>query len=271
MSLKLTDNEINSLLDEVVLDLNKSFTEVKERLAKAEDKKEESKEESKEMEKAAPPMKEESSPGQPGTEESSPIPSGESPAPEASSPPAETEPADSNPEMDPAQEMGGELTPEALQAEYEKLPPEELQMHLQACQAALAKLAPPAEMAPVAAPEAQPEMAPPAPAMKSDSTVSDLAKAEIDSLKEDIEILTKTVKTLVETPVRKAITSMDELSKEEVQQVSHLSPNDFWSKLSEVAKRQDLKKSERQLIKDIYDRRVKPEVAAQHLAKLFED
>jgi hypothetical protein len=180
--------------------------------------------------------------------------------------------------------MGGELSPEMLQAEYEKLPPEELQMHMQACQAALQKLMAPPPMAapgpeasmPPAGPPPGPGAGAPPPALKSEKATNDLkkseaaAKAEVASLKEDIEILAKTVKAMLETPVRKAITSIADVAeiKEEPVQKSY-SVTEFWDKLKEVAKRSDLKKSEKQLIKDIYDRRVQPETAAKQLAKLF--
>jgi hypothetical protein len=279
MSLKLNDKELNALLDDVVLDLNKSFSSVKEKLSKAEDKKEET------MEKSGLPVeKDDSFKGDSAPEESSPAAhETQSAAPEAS----ESAPADEQaaPAQDPAQEQGAELTPENLEAEYAKLPPEELQMHVQASQAALAKLgggdlAMDAGMPPAApaAPQS-PDASAPGPAMKSEKTVNSLSKSEVEanakvkSLEEDLEALTKVVRALIETPVRKAITSISDLQKSEKEEkVSQsMSPNEFWSKLKEVSKRKDLKKSDKELIKDIYERNVQPEVAAKHLAKLFEE
>lgn len=271
MSLKLNDKQLNSLLDEVASDLNKSFGSAKDKLSKAE---------------GAEMVKDENSqPDLSAPEESSPVPeSSEAPPPDMSAPVA---PDQSAAPQDPAQEMGGQLTPEALQAEYEKLPPEELQMHMQACQAALAKLsggmgpdqsAPPA---PEAAPA--PDMgagAPPMGAMKSENEAltlakkeTELVKAEVASIKEDLEIAVKTLRTLIETPVRKAITSISDLPKVEQNQEAKVSysNDEFWAKLKEVAKRSDLKKSDKKLITDIYDRRVDAATAAKHLAKLFSE
>lgn len=270
MALKLKDSELDKLLDDVVSELNEAFQGLDSKLTKSEYKNEAS------MEKAGPVDPEASSPAAEPAEASD----------DASAMPEGDVSASASPEMAPAHDgdvdMGGDaLTPEALQMEYEKLPPEELQMHKQALEAALAKMgggmgapdmgsAPPAPEAPAA---------PPAPAMKSEKAskeFEDLKKsseAEIISLKEDIEILAKSLKTLVETPVRKAIVSIDELPKaeEKKEPKDSYTPGEFWGKLKEVAKRPDLKKSERQLIMDIYDRRVSPEVAAKHLAKLFAD
>lgn len=279
MSLKkLKDAELNKLLDEVALDLNKAFGDVQTKLAKAEDDKL-----AKDDGAAGKAPPEESESVTPEGSDAPPPPADASPSPSPSPDAAGAAPA---PSGDPAQDMGAELTPEALQAEYQKLPPEELQMHAQALQAAMAAMgggqpgmdagAPPA---PEAAPA--PAMAPPAPAMKSEKTETtlakseDLHKAEVDSLKEDVEILAKTLKALIETPVRKAITSIAELPKGEAEEVEEerkaLSPVEFWGKLKEVSKRSDLKKSDKQLICDIYERRVQPEVAAKHLAKLFKE
>lgn len=65
---------------------------------------------------------------------------------------------------DPA--AGGDASPEALQAEYAKLPPEELKMHFLACKAALMAVmgGGAGDGAPPAGPEASAPPAPPAPA-----------------------------------------------------------------------------------------------------------
>ena len=273
MSLKLSDKELNSLLDEVASDLSKSFSAVKEKLEKAED----------EVAKALPPPEEKEAPS---SEESSPVPeASESAVPEETPGEAPAAPEGAAPEaseaapQDPAQEMGGQLTPEALQAEYAKLPPEELQMHLQAAQAALQALSGGMDAgmgAPPAAPPA-PDMGGgmPPPAMKSEKAEVSLSKseAEIVSLKEDMEILAKTIKAMIDAPVRKAITSISELSKDEDEEPMaksvSVSPGEFWTKLREVSKRSNLSKSDKNLINDVYEKRVNPEVAAKHLAKLF--
>lgn len=278
MALKLNDKELNSLLDEVAADLKNTFATVNEKLNKSEQNLSKAAgsdpEESSPVKDDAPAAPPEASAGAPGAEASAP-PDMAGPGPGAEAPAGA-------PGGDPAADAG--LTPEALQAEYEKLPPEELQMHLQACQAALQKLmgAGPAGagMDPSAGAGAPPPAAPPAPgpAMKSEASTDnlkkseDLTKKELDSLKEDIEILATTVRKLIETPVRKAIVSIDELEKSTDEGTyKPLKAEDFWVRLREVAKRPDLKKSDKQLIKDIYDRKVSPEIAAKHLVKLFEE
>jgi hypothetical protein len=254
----IKESQLNKLLDEVAADLNKTFGDVKEKLSKSDVQKDEG------FPEASPEAEKEAIPE-----------ASESATPDApSAPPEQAEAAPEAQEAgDPAQEMGGELTPEALQAEYEKLPPEELQMHKMALEAALAKMSPPPEAAPAMPSPSAPPEAPAAPAMKSEKQEGeDLAKSEVASLKEDIEILAKAVKALIETPVRKAITSLDELSKsEEPVKAKSLSPAEFWSKLKEVSKRSNLKKSDKQLIVDIYEKRVSPEVVAKHLSKLFSE
>ena len=288
MSIKnLKDSELNKLLDEVAQDLNKAFGQVQDKLAKKEGQQLEGDESGKmvkgDEDGSAPKGPEESSPVAEGSDAPPAAPPADdggaaAPAPDAGAAPA----------GDPAQEQGAALTPEALQAEYAKLPPEELQMHLAAAQAALAALG-----GGMGGPEAgappSPEMAGPpspspsagAPLMQSEKAVKmdELAKKELEtvkadnaSLKEDVEILAATLKKMIETPVRKAITSIADLPQEEVaadESYKSLAPEAFWSKLAEVSKRQDLKKSEKKLILDIYAKQVNPETAAKQLARLF--
>lgn len=287
MSIKnLKDSELNKLLDEVAQDLNKAFGQVQNKLAKKEGQQLEGDESGKmvkeEVEGSVPKGPEESSP----VAEGSDAPPAAPPADDGGSAAAPAPDAGAAP-VDPAMEQGAALTPEALEAEYCKLPLEELQMHLAAAQSALAKLGggmapgagaqqpPPPEMA---APS--PSASAPAPLMQSEKKVvmEDLSKKELEavkadnaSLKEDVEILAATLKKMIETPVRKAITSLTELPQEEVADESYksLAPEAFWSKLAEVSKRGDLKKSEKKLILDIYAKQVNPETAAKTLARLF--
>jgi len=299
MSLKnLKDAELNKLLDEVAQDLNKAFGDVQTKLAKGEGKQLEGDQSGKMVKEEVKPK---------GPEDSEPVAEGSDAPPDApppddgsaSAPPPASPDTSAGAPVDPAQEMGAQLTPEALEAEYAKLPPEELQMHLQAAQAALAKLGG-GLGAPDAAPPA-PEAAAPAPspsasapllqsekgtnnaALKKteEAKMDELSKAELDavkaenkSLKEDVEIIAETLKKMLETPVRKAITSIAELPKgeEEVaadESYKPLDPTNFWKKLAEVSKRPDLKKGEKKLILDIYAKQVEPEAAAKQLAKLF--
>lgn len=173
----------------------------------------------------------------PGAEGSAP------PGAEGSAPPGEP-PMD--PAMDPAAQ--GPVDPAMLQAEYSKLPPEELKSHYMAAKAALfalmgagdgaAPAGPEASAPPMAPPEASaPPMAPPGvppPAMKAEipstmtknpangalkdqaATVPDaikgLSKSETDGkisdLEQQVELMAKALDLALGTPVRKAVTSV---------------------------------------------------------------
>lgn len=186
-------------------------------------------------------------------------PSGPPASPEA--PPAgppDAPPADAGapaPGGDPAAEQ---IDPAALQAEYSQLPPDQLDMHIQAALAAKQALAG-ASGAP-----AQPPMAPPAgppPGMgKNEITTTPkeanggMVKSEVEALKaelqalkksmasrdEDIEILTKWAEKSV-VPQRKAVVG---LAKSEEKVV--FSPKDAKDLLNENLGK--LSKSERDLV-----------------------
>src|SRR5574343_667859 len=126
MTIKAKNKELDALLDEVVLDLNKAFSSANQRLGKAEGK-EESKEESKDRKKSPPvPEMDDKEGSEPLGEESV------SAKPEASAPPEQPEAPAAEEQADPAEGGEGEMTPEALQAEYAKLPVEDIQMHIEA-------------------------------------------------------------------------------------------------------------------------------------------
>jgi hypothetical protein len=133
---------------------------------------------------AAPP--EESSAPAPGPEASAP-PEAPAPGPEASAPPMEgsappAEEAAAAPEGSPAHE-GGEIEPapsvEELQAEYSKLPPEDMKMHYLAVKAALMATMGAEQGAPPPGPEASAPMAPPPPAPPS---APEMGKAELEKV-----------------------------------------------------------------------------------------
>jgi hypothetical protein len=172
----ITQTELSSILAEVEQDLRKAHDVEVERLSKG-----------------FPPGKDESPAGAPpeATDSSSPADESASSAPEAPpAPDASASPAGAPPDasaapapgMDPAAgtpEGQAPMTPEALQAEYAQLPPEELDMHIQAALAAKEALsgaagAPPADAsaAPGGMPPGAPEgsMPPPA-AMKGEIKV----------------------------------------------------------------------------------------------------
>lgn len=187
---------------------------------------------------------------------------------------------------DPAADQGAELTPEALQAEYAKLDPQELEMHIHAALAAKEAImgaaggaAAPAMGAP---PAPAPEVGAPAdgagPAMKKEASmtpekVKAMAKAEVDELRtqlkeqaEAIEALTKTLTTVMEKPLRKSIASVRPVEAPK-KDLSNLTMADVNSHLAKITSRPDLKKADRDIINDFFDRRV----GIDKLAHLFED
>jgi hypothetical protein len=178
---KIKESELKALLEEVATDLSKAFESEKDKLAKADG--------SSDLVKEDAPGEEK--PGEEPADEGSSVPPGDV------SPPADEGGAEAAPEasaaaspdgapapdaaMDPAQDAAAALTPEALQAEYQQLSPEELDMHIKAALAAKAAVAgaPDASMGPGAAPGGAPggmpgspppgpAAAPPSPPMPDD-------------------------------------------------------------------------------------------------------
>ncbi len=204
----------------------------------------------------------------------------------ASGGPGEEAPGSDQP-ADPAAEGGAELTPEALQAEYAKLDPQELEMHIHAALAAKEALmgaaggagappmAPPADAAPA---PAAPGMDGAGPAMKKESPmtpekVKAMAKAEVDELRaavkeqaEAIEALTKTLTTVMEKPLRKSIASVRpaEAPKKDLSTLTMKDVNEHLTKITADPK---LAKSDRDTINDFFDRKV----GIDKLAHLFEN
>lgn len=237
-----------------------------------------------ELKKALPPPKDDSSSP---ADESASANAEASEAPEA--PPADAAPEGaeapaSEPDqapVDPAAQGEAQLTPEALQAEYAQLSPEELDMHLQAAMAAKEALAASGPAAPAAAPMAPP-MAPPAPAapamgmgkeelkINSENTGGKISKSQQDltdlikSQSEDIEILTKAVKTILETPIRKSITSISDVQPaKEVKEMGRREVDNF---IKENAHK--MTKSERDLWLGFTDNRVPASKLAPMLERL---
>lgn len=293
---KIKESELKALLEEVASDLSKAFESEKDQLAKAE------------LAKDAPPGEEpDEASAAPASAppDASPAPSPEegsenTPPPDAAASP-DASPAPDAP-MDPAADASAALTPEALQAEYSKLSPEELDMHLKAALAAKAAVAGAPDASAGAPPMADPAAgagAPPSPpmpndpmAMKSEVSASkanggqikagsSLGKSENEKLTEDkiaaLEALVKSqgednanlakaIKLMIEQPQRKAVTSVAHLAKTEAEKAP-LTKASINARLKELSMKPDLKKSDRQLINDFYDGRVK----ADKLAPLFED
>lgn len=235
----MTKEEMTGILAELEADLKKSAAEIEaQALAKADG------DEPQEDPAASSGGKDSTSPA---------ADSAVADAPPAADPAATMPPADASAApADPAAAQP-QLTPEALQAEYSQLPPEELDMHIQAALAAKEALqgaAAPAGMPPAAPgpaagapPGADPAASaggPPPPPMgkeemkiNSENTGGKISKSEqliadvlkkfeakiVDAIaaskkeqQEDIENLAKAVKHVLETPVRRAVTSVADVS-----------------------------------------------------------
>ena len=285
--MNMSKEELASILSELDADLKKSAAEAEAILKKADGE--------------APPEKEDAS--SPAEDVSAPP---ESPAPDASAAPAGPPdasagappmgPPDGSAPVDPAAAAPqGEapLTPEALQAEYAQLSPEELDMHLQAALAAkeaLAAAAGPAAGAPPdasagAPPDASagaPPMAPPAgpPMMgkeelkiNAENTGGKISKSELDTLKalvksqqEDIENLAKATRTILETPIRKSVTSLIDVQPLSKTEVTSMKRRDVDNFIKENAHK--MTKSERDLWIDFVDNKVPAAKLAPMLDRL---
>ncbi len=248
----------------------------------------------------------------PADAESAPAEGSAPPAPPADSAPADASapapagdegapPADASPPAaggDPAADQGAD--PAALEAEYSKLPPEDLKAHYMACKSALFALmggagpdagaAPGPEAPPAAppAPPATPDQDPSAPPALKAELKSDVKAngenplhksqkdAKIESLEAELvksnqgmEALAQIVKGFMK-PVRKAVTSVAHLAKtaEETvtEGVSSLSREDVKAKLRRAVENPKLSKSDRDLVYGFDVGQVKVEQIA-HLLK----
>lgn len=269
--MNLTKAEIEAILDEVQVTLNKTVEAEKNRaarLAKAEG----DDDDSGAPEGSAPP---EAS----GPPAEASAPPADAPPPEASAPPADAAP----PGGDPAAAQGP-VDPAALQAEYAKLPLDELKMHAEAAMAALqaqmgaggdAGMGDPSMGAPPPGPEASaPPMAPAAKKemapsgnggeMMKKSEISDL-KAELDANREALTKITAAFTNFVSKPMRKAETALRPQVRPDP---APLSKSEAEQKLRSKIKDQSLTKSERGLINDFYYGKIKiDDPAIAHLLK----
>lgn len=201
-------------------------------------------------------------------------------------------PPEGSPEAGPegSASAGGGEGVEALAAEYAKLPPEELEMHLMALEMVLKQHGAGGEASPAGMPEGSPAPAgmPPeaSPAMKKEmseksksasvseksaspaakkeysaSEGSSVSKSEIDALNQKLDVALKAVEFLTR-PMRKAVT---EFASDE-KPVLNLSKNEITAKLKAVTASPTLAKSDRQLINGFYDGRIAVDQIA-HLLK----
>ena len=213
--------------------------------------------------------------------------SGESMPPTPSADPA-ADPsmaAPPSPSADPA--AGADQAPsvEEIEALYEQLPPDQLEMHEMALQMAKQKMmgsapgapppsAPP-QMPPSAAPSAPPEMA-----MKHEAKIKELetklAKAVKDNEETNLKIVTVLEKFAGE-PMTKAVNGINYFKRPELapappsslkKSAQEMSKTEIKDRLNEVVRSPKLSKAERELINDYF---FKPDqVSLDKLERLFE-
>lgn len=270
--MNIKDSELKALVAEVETEIGALLKAEKDKLAKAhpgEDTSAEIPPDESATASAKPP--EASASASPAPDAGSVPP----PAPDASAAPAPDASAPAG-AGDPAADEGT-MDPEALKAEYAKLPPDELKIHFMAAKAALMEVmggaddgsagAPP----PPAAPPAPPPMASPSPsappALKAEMKINadanggkelpikkseqelqiDALKAEVSEHKDALDKLVKAVTVMVERPERKAVTTTAFIPKTDETPKS-LSKTEVMEKLKKVSATPGLKKSDRDLI-----------------------
>lgn len=292
MSIK--GSTLEKMIEDVAQDFADALALKKESLAKSES-----------LRKDFPPAKDEDSKPEEASESkpdasASPAPDAASPAPEASdapsaapdagapAPDAGAAPAPDAGMGDPAADQA--LDPAALQAEYAKLSPEELDMHLQAAMAA--KQALEGAAGPAAPDAGGPAPAAPAPEMKSEASAGEKSKAdeleksvvakseqlnkamgELEELKklvktqsEEIAVLHAGIQKAVNTPDRKAVTTVSHVTREVSAPAKEWTKDGIHSHLKTLTASGKLAKSDRDLINDFYCGVVK----IDKLAHLFE-
>jgi hypothetical protein len=89
---------------------------------------------------------------------------------------------------------------------------------------------------------------------KSESKETEELRKLVKSQGEDIALLTKAVKVMVNTPMRKAVTSINSFAKTEGgDEPVSLTKKELTEKLSAHARNKDLKKTDREAITKFYD------------------
>lgn len=285
--MQISSAELRSILEDVEKDLTPLLRSEREKLSKAVGDEESASasaspmgEESRSAGRDMVPSERSGSPaGMEGSASASASPEGSS----AGMPP------EGSPEAGPegSASAGGGEGVEALAAEYGKLPPEELEMHLMALEmvlkqhggggeaspAGMPPEAPPAGMPPEASPAMKKEYSASASASKSASPAakkemshsasegSSISKSELDAVNAKLDVALKAVEFLTR-PMRKAVT---EFATEE-KPALNLSKNEITAKLKVITASPALAKSDRQLINGFYDGRIAVDQIA-HLLK----
>lgn len=277
MTIRLSEDELQSILAEAEAELKEVLKSQGDRLAKAQVPGEDDG-----ADEGSAPAPESSGPPM---DEGSASP--EASAPEGSADPAGAPPMDGGPEAsasaDPA--AGQQMDPQALEAEYAQLPPEQLKVHYLAAKSALFKLmgggaqdgmgaGPEASAPPPGAAPAGPAPAP-APAMKGEMSAGkqvtgspanggmvksehaeeiSFLRAELKKNEEGLNLLATALDRALGTPLRKAVTTVNHVPKgnDESSSVQSLSKSEISEILSEKARDPKLAKSDRELINKFY-------------------
>lgn len=285
-NIKVSDTELTAILNELESDLGDLLGSAAGKLAKSREEDEGSAAGSAPAAASASAEGGEGSAPAPEASASAapPAPEASAPAPEASAAPAPD--AAAAPEADAGMEQGP-VDPAALEAEYAKLPPEELKAHYLAAKAALfavmggasagapagappdasasaAPVPPGASAAPAPSAVPPPPPAPSAPAAGPSATPVDptlgkaampsnpngsLGKSEVDDLKAQVATMAKALSLLAGSPMRKAITDLSYVPKAgEEKPAVKLTKGEVLGKLKEVTRNPSLQKSDRDLI-----------------------
>ncbi len=105
------------------------------------------------------------------------------------------------------------------------------------------------------------------PSASSPSASGSYSKSERETeLEAQVETLAKALKTVLTTPQRKAVTDLTYLGKGEGSEQKILTKSEITAKLTELTRKPDLKKSDRDLITRFYEGDVKVD-AIEHLLK----
>lgn len=268
--MKIKDSALKALIAEVEAEIGDLLKSEKQKLSKAaEDLDEEQAEASAD---ASPPP--EADPSAEASAEAS-APMGDAPEDEMSAPAEDSAPAEASAPppgddaMQPQEDMAeaAPMDPEALKAEYMKLPPEELEMHLMAAKAAMMEMsggqdaqadagAPPPAAPPApeqSAPAMKAEEKPHKKAQKEEHKDVEMSKSEksisnerLKELEAQVEGLVKALDLALGQPMRKAVTSVAFVPRTEETKPT-LNKGQVMEQLKEVTK-QNLKKSDRELI-----------------------
>ena len=284
-----SDDEISQLIQEVRQEVSNLLKSEAPALNKSETSPSTSDAETSMAKDEFPPADAGSSSGSDASAPSAPAPDAGSASSSGSPSESSSSSSSSGSSSDSGSSDSDEGGPEQLQQAYEQLSPEEQLMHLQALKAAIMKhgggdqsAAPAPQGPPMAGPSPSADAGmpgegsqPTAPAFKSeakDKEIETLKKRAADAeakfasmasqtqdLEKSVSLLTGAFETMLTKPMRKSVTAQNFVPDTSAPAVdtSKLTKNDNTQVLTEVPKRPDLKKSDRDLINSFYNGKAK--------------